>query len=82
MDHSTAKPGFFRNVLVRLCLFCVVIVGCRFAYVVTLKGETCDLGDFCFFSLPENLNVISGVGQLAESVSAVMTSEDAGKSAP
>ncbi|PHT41317.1 hypothetical protein CQW23_20171 [Capsicum baccatum] len=83
MDHSTAKPGLFRNVLVRLCLFCVVIVGCRFAYVVTLKGETCDLGDFCFFSLPENLNVISaGVGQLTKSVSAVMVNEDAGKSAP
>ncbi|KAK4359246.1 hypothetical protein RND71_021475 [Anisodus tanguticus] len=82
MDHSTGKLGYLRNVLVRLCLFCVVIVGIRFAYVVTLKGETCDLGDFCFFSLPENLNVISGVGQLAESVSSVMSIEDAGKSAP
>ncbi|XP_009615562.1 uncharacterized protein LOC107824576 [Nicotiana tabacum] len=81
MDHSTGKPGFLRNVLVRLFLFCVVILGCRFAYVVTLKGETCDLGDFCFFSLPENLNVItSGVGQLTESVSAVMTTSE--KSAP
>lgn len=82
MDHSTGKPGFFRNVLVRLCLFCVVIVCCRFAYVVTLKGETCDLGDFCFFSLPENVNVIAGVGKLTESVSAVMTTENAVKSAP
>ncbi|XP_059305304.1 uncharacterized protein LOC132056915 [Lycium ferocissimum] len=81
MDHSTGKPGFVRNVLVRLCIFCVVIVCCRFAYVVTLKGETCDLGDFCFFALPENLNVISGVGQLAESISASMT-EDAGNNAP
>ncbi|KAJ8533115.1 hypothetical protein K7X08_016004 [Anisodus acutangulus] len=82
MDHCNGKPGYLRNVLVRLCLFCVVIVGIRFAYVVTLKGETCDLGDFCFFSLPENLNVISGAGQLPESVSAIMTSEEAGKSAP
>ncbi|CAN4092815.1 unnamed protein product [Withania somnifera] len=80
MDHhSTGKPGFLRNVLVRLCLFSVVIVGCRFAYVVTFKGETCDVGEFCFFSLPENLNVITGVGHLAGSVSAVMKSEDAGE---
>ncbi|CAN4122782.1 unnamed protein product [Withania somnifera] len=73
MDRST---GFL---LVRFCLLCVFIVGIRFAYVVTLKGETCDLRGFCFFSLPENINVISGVGQLSRSVSSVI---DAGKSAP
>lgn len=66
MEPSTAKPSFLRNILLRLFLFCVFILGVRFAYVVTIRGESCDLGDFCFFSLPDHFNsIISGAGQLA-----------------
>ncbi|KAK9290750.1 hypothetical protein L1049_008926 [Liquidambar formosana] len=66
MEPSTGKPGFLRNILVRLLLFGVLIIVVRFAYVVTIRGESCDLGDFCFFSLPENLN-LAGAGKLAAS---------------
>lgn len=57
------KPSLLKNFLVRLLLFGVLVIGVRFAYVVTIAGESCNVGDFCFFSLPENLNfVISGAG--------------------
>lgn len=66
--NSSGKPSFLRNFLVRLLLFGVLVIGVRFAYVVTVTGESCNVGDFCFFSLPENLNfVISGAGVGASS---------------
>ncbi|XAR68755.1 hypothetical protein NMG60_11000113 [Bertholletia excelsa] len=61
------KPSLLRNVLVRALIFCVLIVGVRFAYVVTIRGEHCDLGDFCFFALPQNLDLVAGVRQLSSS---------------
>ncbi|CAI9097213.1 OLC1v1033586C1 [Oldenlandia corymbosa var. corymbosa] len=82
------KPSFLRNILVRLFLFCVFILGVRFAYVVTLRGESCDLGDFCFFSLPDNLDgIVSRPGQFltggaGASASAVIAVGEGGKSAP
>ncbi|ESQ40043.1 hypothetical protein EUTSA_v10015877mg [Eutrema salsugineum] len=61
METSMGKPSFLRNIMVRVLLFGVLIIVVRFAYVVTITGESCNRGDFCFFSLPENLNfVISG----------------------
>ena len=75
MEITTGKPSFLRNILVRLLLFGVFIVVVRFAYVVTITGESCNVGDFCFFSLPENFNfVITGTGQGA---SAAIASNDA-----
>ncbi|PIN26331.1 hypothetical protein CDL12_00917 [Handroanthus impetiginosus] len=74
MEPSSGKPSFLRNILVRLFLLCVLIIAIRFAYVVTIRGESCDLGDFCFFSLPDNFNAIAGVGQLAKSSSSSITS--------
>ncbi|KAK6943219.1 Methyltransferase type 11 [Dillenia turbinata] len=62
-----SKPSFLRNVLVKAFLFCVIMILFRFAYVVTLRGESCDLGDFCFFSKPEALNPIVGTGKIAAS---------------
>ncbi|KAF7845257.1 Methyltransferase FkbM [Senna tora] len=57
------KSGFLRNVLVRLLLFGVFIIIVRFAYVITIAGESCTVGDFCFFSVPESLNfAVSGPG--------------------
>ncbi|XP_031103302.1 uncharacterized protein LOC116006921 [Ipomoea triloba] len=82
MDHGAGKSSFLRNILVRVFLFCVAIIGFRFAYIVTLRGESCDLGDFCFFSLPENFNIVSVTTQLTKPSAAVMTSEAVGKSAP
>ncbi|KAG5088968.1 hypothetical protein HKD37_01G001766 [Glycine soja] len=55
MEPNVGKPGFLRNVLVRLLLFGVFIVVVRFAYVITLAGESCSVGDFCFFSPSINL---------------------------
>ncbi|GAU13885.1 hypothetical protein TSUD_262120 [Trifolium subterraneum] len=63
MEPTVAKPGFLRNVLVRLLLFGVFVVIIRFAYIITLAGETCNVGDFCFFSSPEKINVaVTGSG--------------------
>ncbi|MCI72563.1 methyltransferase, partial [Trifolium medium] len=63
MEPTVAKPGFLRNVLVRLLIFGVFIVIIRFAYVITIAGETCNVGDFCFFSSPEKINVaVTGSG--------------------
>ncbi|KAF5750770.1 hypothetical protein HS088_TW03G01109 [Tripterygium wilfordii] len=68
MEHNTGKNSFLRNILVRVLLFGVFIIVLRFAYVVTITGESCDRGDFCFFSLPEDLNlVIPSVGTGAAS---------------
>ncbi|KAK6164793.1 hypothetical protein DH2020_001657 [Rehmannia glutinosa] len=81
MEPIGGKPSFLRNILVRLFLFCVFVIALRFAYVVTIRGESCDVGDFCFFALPENFSVVSGVGQLTKpSSSAVIMSS--GNSAP
>ncbi|KAL3830233.1 hypothetical protein ACJIZ3_019035 [Penstemon smallii] len=76
MEPSMGKPSYLRNILVRLFLFCVFIIALRFAYVVTIRGESCDVGDFCFFSLPESFNVVL----TRTSSSAIITSSD--KSAP
>ncbi|KAL0450957.1 UNVERIFIED_CONTAM: hypothetical protein Slati_1652100 [Sesamum latifolium] len=81
MEPSGGKPSFLRNILVRLFLFCVLVIALRFAYVVTIRGESCDVGDFCFFTLPETFNVVAGVGQLAKSSSSAIISSS-GKEAP
>ncbi|KAK1428015.1 hypothetical protein QVD17_16833 [Tagetes erecta] len=53
--------GIFRNVVVRFLLFSLLIVGVRFAYVITLRGESCRTGDdFCFFSGNQNLITVAG----------------------
>ncbi|KFK24641.1 hypothetical protein AALP_AA8G005900 [Arabis alpina] len=66
------KPSFLRNIMVRVLLFGVLIIVVRFAYVVTITGESCNRGDFCFFSLPENLNfVISGANSGASAIDAI-----------
>ncbi|KAJ0235017.1 Methyltransferase [Hirschfeldia incana] len=56
------KTGsLLRKMMVRVLLLGVLIILVRFAYVVTITGESCNRGDFCFFSLPPNLDlVISG----------------------
>ncbi|XP_052176552.1 uncharacterized protein LOC127790866 [Diospyros lotus] len=55
---ETSKPNLLRNVLVRLFLLSLLVIAVRFAYLVAIRGESCDLGDFCFFSSPENLNLV------------------------
>jgi hypothetical protein len=67
MEPVSGKSSFVRNLLVRVFLFCVVVIGFRFAYIVTLRGESCDFGDFCFFALPENLDIVSGFGRFSSS---------------
>lgn len=55
--------------MVRALMFGVFVIVVRFAYIVTISGEACNLGDFCFFSLPENLNfVIAGAGPGASAI--------------
>lgn len=66
MEPSAGKPSFMRNMMVRVLLFGVLVIGVRFAYVVTIRGESCDLGDFCFFSLPESFN-LPGAGKIGAS---------------
>ncbi|KAF5737267.1 Methyltransferase [Tripterygium wilfordii] len=75
MEHNAGKHRFLRNILVRVLLFGVLIIVLRFAYVVTITGESCDRGDFCFFSLPEDINLlIPSVGTGAASASNVVRS--------
>ncbi|XP_068634441.1 uncharacterized protein [Aristolochia californica] len=59
MEPGPPKHSFLRNLLVRVLLFGVFVVVCRFAYVVTIRGEACDAGDFCFFRAPERLNILN-----------------------
>ncbi|GAB2227169.1 hypothetical protein Droror1_Dr00008981 [Drosera rotundifolia] len=58
MDSPATKPSKLRNVMVKAFVICLLVICCRFAYVVTIRGESCDLGDFCFFSIPKN-NLVS-----------------------
>lgn len=53
----------FRNMFGRVMLFGVLIIIVRFVYVVKVTGESCNIGDFCFFSISDNLNlVLPGAG--------------------
>ncbi|GAV76898.1 Methyltransf_21 domain-containing protein/Methyltransf_11 domain-containing protein [Cephalotus follicularis] len=75
MEQTTGKHSFLRNIMVKALLFGVLIIVARFAYVVTVTGESCNIGDFCFFSLPENFNfVIAGAGTGASAVAVRSTS--------
>ncbi|GKV22075.1 hypothetical protein SLEP1_g31975 [Rubroshorea leprosula] len=78
MQPAIGKPSFFRNILVRLLLFGVFIIVVRFAYIVTITGESCNRGDFCFFSLPENLNLV--IANAGPSVSAIFGSDAVSRS--
>lgn len=71
---ETAKPSFLRNLLVKVFVFCVFIICFRFAYVVTIRGESCDIGDFCFFSLPDSISLVSNAASGATTASAVASS--------
>ncbi|KAJ1387575.1 S-adenosyl-L-methionine-dependent methyltransferase [Sesbania bispinosa] len=72
MERTAGKSSSLRNLLIRLLLTGVFIIGVRFAYVISIAGESCNVGDFCFFSFPETLSlVIAGTSPLAvESTSA------------
>ncbi|PKI34139.1 hypothetical protein CRG98_045494, partial [Punica granatum] len=59
MEPAAGKHSLLRNVLVRVFLLGVLLIGVRFAYVITIAGESCNLGDFCFFSIPENLSLVT-----------------------
>uniref|UniRef100_A0A7N0T3K9 DUF7870 domain-containing protein n=1 Tax=Kalanchoe fedtschenkoi TaxID=63787 RepID=A0A7N0T3K9_KALFE len=76
---GAARPGILRNTFVRIFLFSLLVVAARFAYVVTTRGESCDIGQFCFFALPDNINFVSGVSNAASS--AVTTNTNAPASA-
>ncbi|KAJ7961151.1 Methyltransferase [Quillaja saponaria] len=69
MEHTTGKSSFLRNILVRLLFFGVFLIVVRFAYVITITGESCNVSDFCFFSMPESFNfVIAGAGPGASAI--------------
>ncbi|CAA2986334.1 Methyltransf_21 domain-containing Methyltransf_11 domain-containing [Olea europaea subsp. europaea] len=80
MQQSGGAPSFVRKFLIKLFLFCLFVIAARFAYVVTLRGELCDHGDFCFFSLPENINVVVGIRKRAKPSSVIISIN--GKPAP
>ncbi|KAK9159212.1 hypothetical protein Scep_005786 [Stephania cephalantha] len=73
-----SKPNSVKNLLVRVFLFSVLVLVVRFAYVVTIRGGSCDSGDFCFFSSPENVN-LAGI-QLSSSSSAAVSAGDGASS--
>ncbi|KAL3850554.1 hypothetical protein ACJIZ3_012436 [Penstemon smallii] len=52
MEPSVYKSStniIVSNILVRLLSFGVLVLLARFAYVITVKGQSCDSLDFCFF---------------------------------
>ncbi|KAE8696495.1 CASP-like protein [Hibiscus syriacus] len=78
MEPATGKHSLFKNILARALLFGVFVLVVRFAYVVTITGESCNRGDFCFFSMPQSLNfVIPGAG-----VSAIVGNDAVSRSDP
>ncbi|KAM7467927.1 hypothetical protein LguiB_015489 [Lonicera macranthoides] len=78
MERTGGKQSSLKNILVRVFLFCILIIGFRFAYIVTVRGQNCDLGQFCFFSSsPQNVNLVSGVRQLSSLAVAVVHSAPA-----
>ncbi|CAM8977013.1 unnamed protein product [Rhodiola kirilowii] len=77
IDPGAARPGILRNVFVRILLFGLLIIAARFAYIVTIRGETCDIGDFCFFALPESFNFVTGSENAAASAVTVDTNAPA-----
>lgn len=81
MEPAAGKPSFMRNIIVRVLFFGVLVIGLRFAYVVTIRGESCDLGDFCFFSLPENFK-LPGAGKIGPSAIVVKDAVRSTSSAP
>ncbi|MBA0666514.1 hypothetical protein Goklo_002915 [Gossypium klotzschianum] len=78
MEPATGKSSLFRNILARALIFGVLIMVFRFAYVVSITGESCTLSSFCFFSLPQNLNfIVPGAG-----VSAIVGNDAVSRSDP
>ncbi|GAB4856284.1 hypothetical protein Ancab_014212 [Ancistrocladus abbreviatus] len=79
---DATKPSILKNLLVKACVLCVFIICFRFAYIVTIRGESCDVGDFCFFSLPENLNLnfVSTAGTASASAAILTTDGRSGSS--
>ncbi|KAL0709080.1 hypothetical protein Bca4012_016058 [Brassica carinata] len=66
---ETPSGSLLRKTMVRVLVLGVLIILVRFAYVVTITGESCNRGDFCFFSLPQNLDlVISGASSGSSAV--------------
>ncbi|KAK7287253.1 hypothetical protein RIF29_00427 [Crotalaria pallida] len=70
MEPAAGKHSSLINVLIRLLLLAVFVLGVRFAYVIAVAGESCTIADFCFFSLPESINLVlagavTGTGSLA-----------------
>ncbi|XP_073153643.1 uncharacterized protein [Henckelia pumila] len=49
--ETTAPPksAAISKILLRLFSFCVLVLLARFAYVITVKGQSCESIDFCFF---------------------------------
>ncbi|CAL1378605.1 unnamed protein product [Linum trigynum] len=68
MEVGAGKPSFLRNILARVLLLGVLLIVVRFAYVVTITGESCNVGNFCFFPLPENFNFVAGTGVVNKAV--------------
>ncbi|XP_028764578.1 uncharacterized protein LOC114722664 [Neltuma alba] len=61
MEPTAGKRGSLRNFLARLLLFGVFLLLLRFAYVITITGDSCGFGSFCFFSPSENVHfLVSG----------------------
>ncbi|XP_043702784.1 uncharacterized protein LOC122652961 [Telopea speciosissima] len=73
MEPTTGKSSPLKNILVRMLLFAVAVLLLRFAYVVTVTGGSCNSGDFCFFSVPENLNIAGGLLRIDASAVVVDT---------
>ncbi|CAL5353219.1 unnamed protein product [Camellia sinensis] len=57
MEPPVGKTNLLSNILVRVLSFGVLVFLARFAYVVTTRGNSCDSGDFCFFSSSSSLRL-------------------------
>lgn len=82
IDPTAARSGILRNIFVKILLFGLLIIAARFAYIVTIRGESCDLGDFCFFSFPDSLGFVTGVENAAAVASAALIVNNTKTNAP
>ncbi|PKA67249.1 hypothetical protein AXF42_Ash004741 [Apostasia shenzhenica] len=73
--EPASKPSKGRGLIARTLLFGVVVLLLRFVYVVAIRGGSCTSGDFCFFSLPDELS-LPGAGGIFRGAANVRFAEE------
>lgn len=73
--EPASKPGFARGFISRLLLLGVFVLLFRFVYVVTIRGGSCESGDFCFSSSSSSTEFFSIPGGVSGGAAFVRVSD-------